>query len=245
MIGTLKISAAKFLEAQGYTLSRKSRLKPPSATMAAAMQRIVDRQHGIQTVIDIGAAEAGWTTSLMHYLPDCQYFLVEAQPVHESGLTQFCQDHTNADYVLAAAGEKRGELYFSAAAPLGGQASYTPYPEHNITVPVTTLDYEVQTRGLKAPFLLKFDTHGFEVPILKGAIEVLKQTEVIVMECYNFKIAPECLLFFEMCEYLRSFGFRCVDLVDVMHRVYDDTLWQMDLVFIKDNRPEFSYHHYT
>ena len=88
-------------------------------------------------------------------------------------------------------------------------------------------------------YFMKLDTHGFEVPILDGASQTLTETDVIIMECYNFRIAPECLLFFEMCDYLKGFGFRCIDLVDPHHRPYDDSLWQMDLVFVRENRPEF------
>lgn len=92
---------------------------------------------------------------------------------------------------------------------------------------------------------LKLDTHGFEIPILEGASQVLKETAVIIIECYNFRIAPECLLFFEMCDYLGKLGFRCIDLVDPFNRPYDQSFWQMDLVFVKDNRAEFAYAAFT
>jgi len=79
------------------------------------------------------------------------------------------------------------------------------------------------------------------VPILKGASHTLSETDAIIMECYNFKISPECLLFYEMCNYLDGLGFRCVNLVNPEWRPYDDALWQMDLIFIRKNMPEFSY----
>ena len=102
----------------------------------------------------------------------------------------------------------------------------------------------MKARGLEGPYLLKLDTHGFEVPILKGAARTLASTEVIVMECYNYRIAPECLTFDEMCRHLGERGFRCIDLVDPLYRPYDDAFWQLDLVFIRSNRPEFSHQDY-
>jgi FkbM family methyltransferase len=177
----------------------------------------------------------------MDYFPGCNYLLIEAQPIHEKSLREFCQKHPNAQVAMAAAGDQSGTIYFDAADPLGGQASHHPYPSHNIEVPLTTVDHEVETRKLRGPFLLKTDTHGFEVPIIQGAANSLKETDVIVMECYNFKVAPECLLFFEMCEFLRSYGFRCIDMVDVSLRLHDDALWQMDIVFVRESRPEFLY----
>jgi hypothetical protein len=109
---------------------------------------------------------------------------------------------------------------------------------------VTTVDNEVSSRAWTGPYLLKFDTHGFELPILKGALKTLQDTAVVVMECYNFRIAPECLTFHEMCAYLGGLGFRCIDLVDPMYRPHDDALWQMDLVFLRQTRPEFTYTEY-
>jgi Methyltransferase FkbM domain len=109
---------------------------------------------------------------------------------------------------------------------------------------VVTLDATLKARNLPGPYLLKFDTHGYEVPILSGAAATLAQTEVIIMECYNFRIAPECLTFHEMCGHLAQRSFRCIDLVEPMHRPHDDAFWQMDLVFARDNRPEFSHQGY-
>jgi FkbM family methyltransferase len=214
------------------------------ATMDGAFRALVGRKHAFKAVIDIGASNGSWSASLIRYFPYCHYLLVEAQPVHESALREYCARNPNAQFVLAAAGEKAGEIFFDAADPLGGQASYAPHSAADIRVPVVTIDTEVRARKLEGPYLLKFDTHGFEVPILKGAADTLEITDVIIMECYNFRIAPESLTFDEMCRYLGERSFRCIDLVEPMHRPYDDSFWQMDLVFVKDSRPEFSYNGY-
>jgi len=209
--------------------------------MDGAFRALVRRKHAFRTVIDIGASNGSWSDALMRHFPDCEYLLVEAQPVHEPALREYCARHVNAQFVLAAAGEREGRIYFDASEPLSGQASNTPFSRNNIQVPVITVDGEVKARRLEGPYLLKFDTHGFEVPILRGAADTLARTEVIIMECYNFKIAPESLTFHEMCRHMQERGFRCIDLVDPMHRPHDDSLWQMDLVFVRDDRPEFSY----
>jgi FkbM family methyltransferase len=212
--------------------------------MDGAFRALKARGHAFNTVIDIGASNGSWSDALMRYFPSCRYLLIEAQPVHEHALREYCAGHHNTQFVLAAAGEKTGRIFFDAAEPLSGQASHTRTAAANIELPVTTVDNEVSARKLNGPYLLKFDTHGFEVPILKGAAATLRSTEVIVMECYNFRIAPECLTFPEMCSYLGDLGFRCIDLVDPMHRPHDDAFWQMDLIFVRQSRPEFSYQDY-
>lgn len=234
----LKSGIKRLLASRGYALA-KMNADPAIGTMEGAFRSILQRKHSFNTVVDVGASDGRWTRSLMRYFPLCQYLLIEAQPVHADALRKFSDENKNIHVVMAAAGESPGHIYFNAEDPYGGQASHTPYASNNIQVPVTSVDREMRSKGLVGPCLLKLDTHGFEVPILKGAAHTLSNTDVIIMECYNFGIAPECLLFFEMCDYMRRIGFRCIGLVDPLHRPCDHALWQMDLVFVKENRPEF------
>lgn len=167
-IAFFKSSINKLLASRGYRLTRRS-------TLNGAIDAIAKRNHRIKTVIDVGASDGSWTALCMKKFPSCQYYLVEAQPVHEISLNAFCRKHPNANFILKAAGDKRCEVYFDAARPLGGQASYSPYEQNCIKVPMTTIDHEVSANSLEPPFLLKLDTHGFEVPILKGSEKRLEK----------------------------------------------------------------------
>ena len=91
---------------------------------------------------------------------------------------------------------------------------------------------------------VKLDTHGFEVPILIGAAETLKQANVVIIEVYNFKLTEPCLRFHEMCTHMESLGFRCYDMADPMLRQRDRALWQMDLFFAPSASPIFRYGSY-
>jgi FkbM family methyltransferase len=243
MIAFIKRNLRRLAFALGYRIHRVGGPLDRS-TMDGAFRALKARGHAPRTVVDIGASNGSWSATLMRYFPDCRYLLVEAQPVHEAALKRFCAAHANAQYILAAAGAREGRIHFDASEPLSGQAADTPFAANNIEVPVVTLDGALNARGLEGPYLLKFDTHGFEVPILKGAADSLARTDVIIMECYNFRIAPEALTFDEMCRFLGERGFRCIDLVEPMHRPRDDAFWQMDLVFVRADRPEFSYLRY-
>ena len=83
------------------------------------------------------------------------------------------------------------------------------------------------------------DTHGFEIPIFEGASEILNETNLVVVETYNFNIAENSLRFHKICEYLESKGFRCIDICDPLFREKDLALWQFDLFFIRENHPVF------
>jgi FkbM family methyltransferase len=214
-----------------------------AASTPAAVRRIARRGIDVKTVIDIGASNGQWSEEIRPFFPDANYLLVEAQETHRTALDAYVRHNPKAQYVLKAAGANRGSLYFDATDAFAGQASTQPAAGH-IEVPVTTIDAEVAERNLVGPYLLKFDVHGFEIPILDGAKQTLQNCSLIIMECYNFEIAPTALLFHDMCRHLYEWGFRVVDISEPLWRPSDHTLWQMDIFFVPMTRLEFQRNSY-
>jgi FkbM family methyltransferase len=215
-----------------------------AVSLTGALARARQWSLGIQTVIDIGASDGRWTEACHPYFPQADYFLVEAQLAHARSLDALSRRMPRIKYIVAAAGDSQGSIFFDASDLLGGIASHTPIP-HSIEVPMTTIDAQVAAHKLQPPFLLKLDTHGFEIPILEGARESLAQTHLIVIEVYNFNFVSHNLRFHEMCLYLEGHGFRCVDLCDVLHRPTDGALWQFDLFFTRAEHPIFRHTQYA
>jgi FkbM family methyltransferase len=240
-------------------------------SMRAGLQRAAARGLGIQTVIDIGASDGRWTAVAREYWPAASFLLIEANVVHEPALRELkrgaaaaagetehnagAKPRGGVDYALVAAGARDGETWFERCAdPFGGVAAENPPPasaESSATtvanwvrLPMRCVDSLVTERGLKPPYLLKLDTHGFEVPIFEGAAATLAQTALIIVEAYNFTIAPGCLRFHELIAYLEQRGFRCADMCDVSRRPRDEMLWQMDLVLAPAERLEFQHNEF-
>jgi FkbM family methyltransferase len=201
-------------------------------SLRAALERCRRRGPDIGTVIDIGASDGRWSLEARTFFPRSDFFLVEAQDAHEKALRSVKAKNSRFDFVISAAGARDGEIYFDASDLFGGLASDTPFAQNCSAVPVRTVDSLVEEKGLKPPYLLKLDTHGYEVPIFEGAKETLKKTGLIIVETYNFKLTPDSLRFHEMCAYLEMRGFRCIDLCEPMHRPKDGAFWQVDLFFI-------------
>ncbi|MDT0556024.1 FkbM family methyltransferase [Patiriisocius hiemis] len=209
-----------------------------------ALRRSHKRNLIINTVIDVGASDGRWSKDCMNYYPKAAYFLVEAQNDHLEGLKHFEASHKNVSFILAAAGKENGTVYFNNAELFGGVASETPFDTNSIEVPVVSLDSEVAKRNLHPPFLLKLDTHGYEVPILEGSKKVISQANLIIIEAYNFNIEEKSLCFWELCSYMGNLGFRPLEVVDLMAREYDQAFWQMDIFFVKKDNPMFNYIQY-
>jgi FkbM family methyltransferase len=217
------------LRVAGYEIHAANELRT-SPTMEGALIRATLRRLHIETVIDVGASTGIWTLLAMNYFPRAQYMLIEAQTVHESSLQALTREKDNVRYVLSAAGEKVGRIFFDDSNPFSGRASPYPLTGGDIEVPVTTIDVVVDQYQLPPPYCLKLDTHGYEVPILNGAEETLRQASLVVVECYNFRL-PDALLLHEMCAFMDGLGFRCIDLVDQLYRPGDQAFWQADLFF--------------
>ena len=202
--------------------------------MQAALQRAAS-SHDIRGIVDVGASDGSWSIMARRYWPNATFLLIEAQAAHEDGLRA-----SGMEYVLAAAGDKPGEIHFNAADLFGGVASYEATGAADITVPMTTVDIEVRRTGLPGPYLVKLDTHGFEREILLGAAETLRDSSLLFIESYNFELMAGALRFHELCGFLEERGFRCLDLADPMHRPKDGIFWQVDLIFARSDEPEYS-----
>jgi FkbM family methyltransferase len=225
--------ARRWIEGRGFVLAADA-----SVNLHAVMRRRC--REPIETVIDIGASDGRWSRDMMKYYPSAQYLLIEAQrATHEPMLSQFQAGHKNVICEMCAAGNRSGDTNFDASDPFGGQASPSQYAKDNVVVPMETVDGLVRKHGMNGPFLLKLDTHGFEVPIFEGAVETLASCAMLIVEAYNFTLCPGCLRFHELCTYLEERGFRCVDVFDIMVRPKDQAFWQMDMVFLPTNAPEF------
>jgi FkbM family methyltransferase len=238
----LKPAVGAGLGRLGYRIHRLNELEK-APTMQGALARSARRGTPIVTVIDVGASDGRWSRQAMTYYPDAHYVLVEAQETHRPALHEFVRSHKKAQYMLVAAGDHTGRTVFDASDPFGGRAGVAGSGEDHTEVLMTTIDALATDLRLISPYCLKLDTHGFEVPILSGASEVLKKSSLVVMECYNFEL-PDALLFHQMCEYMDGAGFRCIDLVDQMYRPGDHALWQADLCFARKTDGVFSRNEY-
>jgi FkbM family methyltransferase len=208
--------------------------------MSAAFQRMIGRGMLVNTIIDVGGSDGRWSLETLQHFPKASFYLIEANPIHENKLLKLKNENHHIDYRIAAGGSEVGKIYFDNSSPFGGKASQNKTGSKQVEVDCTTIDHEVMDKKLKPPYGIKLDTHGFEVPILEGAVDTLKSTEFLVIETYNFKLsAKECLRFPEMCLYMEKMGFRVIDIAEPLFRPYDKSLWQLDLFFVRADRKEF------
>lgn len=212
--------------------------RPEPTSLRNALARIAKRGLKINSVIDVGASDGRWSAKAEDFWPAARFHLIEAFDHWKPTLDRLVAHKRHYSCTLGAAGPSDGETYFigSKEDPYGGGAASFA-SARSWKVPMVSIDSEVQRFDLPPPYLLKFDTHGFEREIIAGARETLRNTNLLINEFYNFQSEerrwPQMVLFIE------SLGFRCVDLIEPLWRTYDDVLWQMDFAFIRRDRAEF------
>lgn len=81
----------------------------------------------------------------------------------------------------------------------------------SLEVKTSTLDDELY--GFNEILVIKLDTQGTELNILKGGIEVLKRTKFIICEMQNHEIYNKSCKYYEIDSFLRGKGFKLIDLL--------------------------------
>jgi FkbM family methyltransferase len=204
----------------------------------SALMRIKERGLEVNTIVDLGAAKGEWSKMARSVWSGAHSHMIEANHLWEKDLHELSADPAYS-YVIAAAGSSKGAGHFKFSPdPFGGVARMEEGDDTG-RVPMVSVDSECAERDLAGPYLLKFDTHGFEREILKGTDMALKNTSLIVIEAYNFGTREK--RFPAMLGLLEDLGFRCIDIGEPLFRDYDRSFWQIDFFLVPIDRPEFQY----
>lgn len=233
----MKAIIKKILRKAGWEVNRVENIsalkRSNRSTIKEGLKWLADHGFHIETVLDVGASNGCWSKICMNFFPEANYILFEPQPFHSDAIDAFANSCKQTVIpVKKAVGGSQGSVFFDVSNPFGGSL-VKKQRDKTIEVELTTIDATMSQLQMKEPYLIKLDTHGFEQEILQGSSKVLNKTEALIIEAYNYNIKNEALLFWELCAFLYERGFRPIDLVDVMYREYDNSLWQMDLVFIR------------
>ncbi|MBS0190318.1 MAG: FkbM family methyltransferase [Phycisphaerales bacterium] len=194
------------------------------------MSRAVLRGVPVGSTIDIGCSNGSWSRHARKYWPNSSSLLVDANPAHRPALEQYMLEMPRSHVKFGAAGPSVGKVkFFATSDPLSGTVSLGMPGEFEVDQ--FSIDAMVEESKLPPPYFLKLDTHGYELEILQGAAKTIRDTTMIQLEVYNFRLREGVPVFPEMCFHMDKLGYRLADVFQVMHRPSDGLMWQADALF--------------
>lgn len=211
----------------------------------AVLARFARKSMEIGTVVDIGASDGKWSIEHMSVFPESCFLAVEPLQERLSALRELARKHERFDYALCVAGaEDGGTATLTVTPDLDGTTVDGSTAGTRRDSTVRTIDALLAEKDLPGPYFLKFDTHGYELPILAGCKRALAHTAAVFMEAYNFELTPGSLRFHEMISHMEGLGFRVADIAEPIVRPRDEIFWQCDLLFLRSDAPQYKYPHY-
>ena len=185
--------------------------------------------------IDIGAYHGEWTLIVHHLFPTANVLMVEAQEskreiLQSATATLGGQASLDMSLLGAADGQEVEFVEMETGSSVFEEAS--EFPREKITKTLATLDSVVRHHpGFESPQVLKLDTQGYELEILKGAGDVLGSVEVVILETSLIPVNEGAPVFAEVVDFMSRAGFKLFDICGQVRRT-DGVLWQADLMFV-------------
>ena len=188
-------------------------------------------------ILDVGAHTGQFYYWAKPVWPDSVIWMMEANPLHESKL-KIITHNTQDEYMIAALGDTEREVTFYTRTDKPHTEGNSYYEEANFwdiqhlvqrdKVTLQTLDNMFTDDTIFE--LIKLDTQGSELDILKGGEVLCKKASIIILEVsyleYN-KGAPSSE---EVINFMKDYGFE--EKMSIGEHYSDDKIIQKDLVFV-------------
>lgn len=186
----------------------------------------------LEQALDIGAYRNEFTNILKSIWPYIKVQQFEADERQRKYLEK------DAQIVVLGDTERSVDLYTLEDIGYGSTTGTSVFRENTDiyrnpikkTCQMKTLDSVVDMSGNWSKGLVKIDTQGSELLILKGATEFLKNNPMyILLECSVVKYNEGAPLITDIFKYMDSIGYELLDIVDLTY--VNERLYQCDCLF--------------
>jgi FkbM family methyltransferase len=201
-----------------------------SPTLAGLLDLLRSKDVKVHSIFDIGAYKGFWSRDVRRYFPNADFSVFEPNEIHNSSIKSFgftpinlLLGRNSTDFVTFYSKGQTGDSYF-----LEKNSDYLGSERELQTV---SLKDFVAKNGSKWPDLLKIDTQGSELEILKGAGAGLNLISVILVELPITSMNIGAATLSEVTSFLEAMNFVPIHLSEI-HKVID-ILVQIDIAFIR------------
>ena len=196
--------------------------------------KVFQLENPIDCVYDIGAFKGEWSEFYKNTsLRNSEFILFEANKAHSNILKK-----KNFRFFNEILSDKKKEVEFFNNNNSTGDSYYkenTFLHEKlkSTRLKTSTLDDVVYTNKLRNPHLIKIDTQGSEIDILKGSQNTIKNCKLIFLECPISNFNQNNLNIQDYINYMNDIDYIPQEIGGVHH--FHGYLVQIDLLFVKKN----------
>ena len=185
-----------------------------------------------KNIIDIGANVGNWTLLYSSLFRSCNFFLIEANQSHSQPIKLISKYF----YIGALYSKVTKKIFFHTNKYSGtGNSFYkenTKIRFQKKTLFTNTLDNVIKKIFNKKKYdLIKIDTQGSELDILKGAKRTLKKTKMIIIEVNIFKYNQNKIEYYDIFKFLDKKGFKFQNILNESYK--SEQLISIDCLFLK------------
>lgn len=191
-------------------------------------------ENSVSTILDIGAHMGEFTKGMRQVMPFADYHMIEANPE--------CEEHLKevglVPYTIALLSDTPRNLHYYVNKQdrmSTGNSYYKELTQHYSDDNLVQLEMQSQTLDKIFPNksfdLIKIDTQGSELDILKGGSKLVSKAAYLIVECSVKPYNEGAPLISEVIAYMDTIGF--VRNAIVGEHYLDDALFQQDILFKK------------
>ena len=198
--------------------------------MGKRLEHMDDLGFQPQTIVDVGAAEGTWSRMAAAIWPNAHVIGFEPNRANEAKLERARRELPQFAYHLCFLGAEPGRVAYEER---GAQTSLYADAVGSTHAEMRTLDDCFEAGLFPQPQLLKLDVQGYELRVLEGGRRVLAGCEAVLAEVSFLRFHPEMPTADEVIAYLKEHGFVLYDTMGLLRLPADDTLAQMDVMFLR------------
>jgi FkbM family methyltransferase len=184
------------------------------------------------TVIDVGA-QLG-TPDLVNAFPESKHLLIE--PVFEciESLEKIAKNLKNSCVINCAVSDYDGVTQLSLNPSKQYSSIELKMGDESREVQVFTVDTVANIHNIKDNTLLKVDVDGIELKVLHGSTNLLSNENIVVIA--EASLGDPNPRFSPLVSYMYQQGYKVFDVIEPLYKS-NWQLWQVDIVFIKNDSP--------
>ena len=199
--------------------------------------RLSDIQLMPKDVLDIGAHTGQFYKWAKSAWPYCNVFMIEANPLHENTLLNLTAN-TKDEYMISALGDKEREVTFYTRSDKPYTEGNSYYKEANYwDIPQLVQEETVTLKKLDDIFdkekvfdLVKMDTQGSELDILKGGEKLISKATAVILEVAYIEYNLGAPTSDEVIKHMNNIGFE--EIMSIGEHYEGEEISQKDLLFL-------------